>query len=290
MLACSKIPSFDEIAYPVIAQPKLDGIRCLVINGVPVSRNLKPIPNKFITKTLIEMNLPDLDGELMLKSGDFNSVQSAIMSEHGEPDFVYVVFDTPDTKHAPLPYSERLAKATSSILMPRAGSGRLQHVGAVQVNQPAQLEKLYNEWLAQGFEGAIIRDPSGPYKHGRSTLKQGWMLKLKTFNDAEAKIIGFEELMHNDNEATTDALGHQVRSSHQDNQYGGNTLGSLVCKYNDQTFKIGTGFDSAQRDSLWARRESLIGKLVTFKYQELSKYGIPRFPVYKGLRNENDLS
>lgn len=283
MLACSTIPKFSEIKYPVLASPKLDGIRCLIIDGKPVSRNLKPIPNKFIQDELGKLNLPELDGELMIRTGDFNSVQSAVMSESGRPDFVYVVFDY--WQEPKLGYARRITNGISLGLI----SERVQYINNQHIHNALQMEQQYNEWLEQGYEGAIVRDPYGPYKFGRSTMNQGWMLKLKTFNDAEAEIIGFEELMHNDNEATIDKLGHQVRSSHQAGQYGGNTLGALVVKFQDKEFKIGTGFDASERSRLWHVRDKLIGKLVTFKYQELSKYGIPRFPVYKGIRYKGDL-
>lgn len=283
MLACSTIPSIEALDYPVMASPKLDGIRCLIVDGKPVSRTLKPIPNKHVQKVLSALNLPELDGELMLKTGDFNNVQSAIMSEHGEPDFEYVVFDN---YAQPLkPYSSRfistqLAKDYPSVV---------QFVSNIIVTDKNHMKELYAKWLDEGYEGAIVRDPTGPYKHGRSTLNQGWMLKLKVFNDAEAEIIGVTELEHNDNEATTDVLGHTVRSSHSANQYGGDTLGALICKYNNETFKIGTGFDAAERARLWAIRDKLPGQLVTFKYQDLSKYNVPRFPVYKGLRSKEDV-
>lgn len=282
MLACSTIPKFSEIKYPVLASPKLDGIRCLIVDGKPVSRNLKPIPNKFIQQELSKLCLPDLDGELMLLSGDFNSVQSAVMSEEGKPNFIYVVFDYwADLKAG---YARRITDCISLGLM----SERVRYIDNQHIHNALQMEKQYDDWLEQGYEGAIIRDPYGPYKCGRSTMNQGWMLKLKTFDDAEAKIVGLEELMHNDNEATTDNLGHQVRSAHQAGQTPGGTLGALVVEFNGKQFKIGTGFDSAERSRLWHLGDKLKGRLVTFKYQELSKYGIPRFPVYKGLRAKGD--
>ena len=282
MLACSTIPSFAEIKYPVLASPKLDGIRCLIVDGKPVSRNLKPIPNKFIQEELAKLSLPELDGELMIRTGDFNSVQSAVMSEEGRPDFVYIVFDY--WQEPKLGYARRITSGISLGLM----SERVQYIQNQHIENARQMEQQYDKWLAQGYEGAIIRDPYGPYKFGRSTMNQGWMLKLKTFNDDEATIVGYEELMHNDNEATTDNLGHTVRSAHQAGQTPGGTLGALVVEFNGKQFKIGTGFDSAERSRLWHLGDNLKGRLVTFKYQELSKYGIPRFPVYKGLRAKGD--
>lgn len=281
MLACSTIPALEDIDYPVIATPKLDGIRCLLIDGVAVSRALKPIPNKFIQDRL--KGLHGFDGELMLKSrGDFNNVQSAVMSVHGEPDFELVVFD----KYLrPMdPYSQRLSEVIAMDDHPR-----LRPIEQELVLQEEVLDALYDKWLSEGYEGAIVRDPLGPYKFGRSTLRQGWMLKLKTFHDAEAIVIGYEELLHNDNDATINELGYQVRSSHGANKYSSGQLGALIVKFGSEVFKIGTGFDREQRIRYWNNREDLIDRLVTFKYQELSSYGVPRFPVFKGFRDRRDV-
>ena len=92
MLACSKIPHLELIAYPVLASPKLDGIRCLAGNGVAFSRSMKRIPNDYVQQVFRELELHGLDGELML-DGDFNNVQSGIMSVHGRPKFYFNVFD-----------------------------------------------------------------------------------------------------------------------------------------------------------------------------------------------------
>ena len=280
MLACSTIPALSDIAYPVIATPKIDGIRCLIVDGVPVTRNLKPIPNRHVTEVLSAMDLPNLDGELTVV-GDFNSVQSALMSRGGSPDFMYNVFDLVDES---MPYMERLGELKTL----NVECCVVKIVPSVYCLGQTELASHYKHWLAEGFEGAIVRAPQGPYKFGRSTQKQGWMLKLKNFNDAEAEVIGVEELMHNDNEPELDNLGRTVRSSHQENHVPMDALGALVCTYKGQTFKIGTGFTAEQRRAIWLDPDT-IGKLAKFKYQELSKYGVPRFPVFLGFRDRGDM-
>lgn len=287
MLACSTIPKLDEINYPVLASPKLDGIRCLIIDGVPVSRNLKPIPNKYIQERLRALNLPNLDGELMLKGGDFNNVQSAVMSQEGKPDFYYMAFDKFDNLNAT--YHERFTDLVKWFQL-NDTDGLVEHINNAVIHGPNSMEAFYDRCLEYNYEGVIVRDLKGPYKCGRSTMKQGWMLKLKTFHDMEAEIVGLEELMHNENDATIDALGAQVRSKESYGLVPGGVLGSLVVRMSDGTeFKIGTGFDAAMRSKLWNQGKELIGQLVTFKYQELSKYGVPRFPVFKSIRNKADM-
>ena len=153
-----------------------------------------------------------------------------------------------------------------------------------------ELAKKEAEYLARGFEGLMVRSLSGPYKFGRSTANEGYLLKVKRFEDAEAKVIGFEERMHNANEATTDFLGHTQRSSHKENMVPMDTLGALVCELPDgQVFRIGTGFDDLTRLEIWRNRSRYLGHLTKYKYTEIGAKDLPRFPVFIGWRPFSDL-
>jgi DNA ligase-1 len=66
-------------------------------------------------------------------------------------------------------------------------------------------------------------------------------------------------------------------------------LGSLDVEWNDIEFSIGTGFDSDTRKDLWKRRDEVIGKIVKFKYFSQGVKIAPRFPVFLGFRDENDM-
>jgi DNA ligase 1 len=288
MLACQKVPNIELIGYPVLATPKLDGIRCLVINGKAVSRKFKPIPNKFI-RTKIEALCPDgFDGEIMVKGRCFNDLSGDVRREDGEPDFTYMVFDyvKNDLKR---PYKERIKDA-----MPLFGpicSPRLKLVMPKNIQNHLELAAFEAKCLAEGYEGAITRSPNSPYKCGRSTLAEEYLLKIKRFEDSEATIVGYEEMMHNDNPATKDAFGRTERSSHQENLRGAGVLGKLVCRSPKWTkdFEIGTGFDAMTRTKLWIGRAALPGKLVKFKHQPSGAGERPRFPVFLGFRDEWDM-
>lgn len=273
MLACSTIPNLDELNYPLLASPKLDGIRCLIGDGQPFTRNMKPIPNVHIRETIASWKLHGLDGELMLP-GDFNKVQSVVMS-HSHPDernFEYWAFDSFVEPKAPFKYRN----GTVQEIVQRAANPRLKQVEQKWIPHAEGLQQYWTKCVELGYEGVIIRDPNGPYKNGRSTLNQGWMSKLKVFHDDEAIVVGFEELMHNEDTST--------KQKH--NMVPGDTLGALVVEWNGKRFKIGSGFDTTIRRMIWRRQEQLLGLPVTFKYQELSSYGVPRFPVFKAFRRE----
>lgn len=280
-LASSEIPDiYTQVTYPKIIQPKLDGICCLAVNGVALSRTMKPIPNQYVQKVFKELNLHGLHGELMVR-GDFNDVQSAIMREDDEPSFYYVVYDVWDYDAPYFTREERFMKQVVSL--------DNEHVCAIDgaiVDSPKECDLELEHYIQVGYEGAMLRDPNSLYKQGRHTLKSQALMKLKKFFDDEAVIVGFEEKMHNNNEKEIDERGYSKRSHKKEGMVAANTLGALVVEWKNNHFKIGSGYTDTQRKQLWEQRDDLKGKPVTFKYQELSKYGIPRFPVFKCIRME----
>lgn len=295
MLAASKRPNLEELDYPVLVSPKLDGIRCVIRNGQAVSRKLKRIPNQHIQRELC--GLPDgLDGELMVIGEDdfvgFNAVQSAVMSQDGESNFVFFVFDWDTQTNHEQPYAERLAQCERW----HAEHCKRDCVLVVEhtlCETPAEVEALELSYLEQGFEGAMIRCPKGPYKYGRSTLNQGWLLKLKQFVDEEATVIGVEEQMHNTNEATTDELGHTKRSTHKEGMEPMGTLGKFVLQFPDGAeFRCGggPGMTHELRQQYWDQRDELIGKTVTIKHQPdpggRREGQAPRIPQFLGFRKD----
>ena len=283
----------SKLSYPVIASPKLDGIRCLIKDGVALSRSLKPIPNKSVQEwaNLHRDALQGFDGELIV--GDhgpsvFNRTTRGVMSEDGDPAFVFWCFDRWD--QANLPYRERMHKVREVYIGTRC-PGRFKLIPSKLCNNPAELLEFEEDCLDRGFEGAMVRKPDAPYKYGRSTLKEGYLLKVKRFTDAEAKIIGFEERMHNENEATKDALGHTERSTHKAGMKPAGDLGAFIVRdlRTEMSFNIGTGFTAEQRKTYWSTRNKLMNKIVKYKHFEQGAVDLPRFPVFIGFRDPEDM-
>ena len=158
------------------------------------------------------------------------------------------------------------------------------------VNSLGDLLAYKQSTLEVGYEGVMLRPPDGPYKQNRSTLREGYLIKLKRFTDAEAVCIGYGELMHNGNEAVTNELGRTARSSAQAGLIPGGTLGYLLCKTPDGVeFKIGTGFDAADRADLWAEQDKLMGRIVKYKSFPVGVKDAPRHPVWLGFRHPDDM-
>lgn len=288
-LLAGKVDSVDKLRYPLVASPKIDGIRCLIVDGVAMSRKLLPIPNEHIRRKLGKHRsiIEGFDGELCIPGKSFNEVSSAIMSEDGQPVFTYVVFDIWTEV---LPYARRL-----TILNNLSNEGKLppgvQVVHSKVVENAKELLGYEEYCLSWGYEGVMVRSLTGQYKQGRSTTNEGILLKLKRFEDAEAVIIGAEEERQNGNAATMDALGHTKRSSHNANKHGKGTLGAFVCSGKEwtETFKVGTGFTAEQRDLYWRGFDMLKGRTIKYRYQPSGAKDKPRFPSFIGFRDERDM-
>jgi len=283
MLAAT-LENVGKLKFPVLCTPKLDGIRCLKINGVALSRKFKPIPNKFIQSVM--SSLPDgLDGELMVAESSFNEIQSSVMSEDGEPNFEYWIFDFVKDSLSKS-YRDRIADL-NNLSLPK----NCKIISYTEVNSETELSSYEKSMLYSGYEGVMIRSASGPYKNGRSTEREGFLLKLKKFSDSEAEILGFEERLKNENVAELDELGYTKRAYKKENLVPADTLGAFIVKdiHTGQQFKVSTGLDDSLRKSIWNDRNSYLGKLLKYKYQPSGMKDLPRFPVFLGFRHKDDL-
>lgn len=287
LLAC-EVP-LEQVRLPVYVSTKLDGIRCVIIDGVAYSRSLKPIRNKYIQSIIGNEKYNGFDGELVVGNiydkDVFQKTTSGVMSEQGEPNFVFYVFD--DFTQPTLPYSER-----ADIMRYKVDTvtDHIKFLGQKLVDSKERIEYLLETEQVVGGEGLILRSPNGKYKYGRSTPKEQLSVKLKFFEQDEFEVVGFTERMHNANQAKINELGLQERSSHKDNLIPMNTLGSLILKYGDDSFQMGTGFTDEQRQEIWDNRDKYLGKLASVRYMSVGLKDKPRVPSFIGWRDKDDIS
>lgn len=279
----------DNIKFPVMASPKLDGVRVIVYDGVVYSRNFKRIPNDHVQALFGRKECEGFDGELIVGqvTADtvFQSTTSGVMTGSGKPDVVFHVFDDTSINDD---FENRYHQLDRRVKK-RCRGTKVKLVSHVRITDLKDLLDFEEECVAQGYEGIMIRDPKGKYKHGRSTTKEGGLLKIKRFEDDEAVVIGCEELMTNHNEQELDNLGHKVRSSKKEGMVPAGKLGALIVKHKTfGEFKIGSGFTEDARIKLWHERDELKGRLAKFKYQPSGVKDKPRFPVFLGFRNKID--
>jgi DNA ligase-1 len=229
---------------------KLDGVRAYWNGTSLISR----LGNRFHAPGWFVAGLPavPLDGELWIARRAFQRTVGIVRRQDTSDlwkEVAYVIFDAPTIAS---PFEDRLAFVREHAeLQPRSHIKAHEHVIC------RDLEHLHAELSrveALGGEGLMMREPASRYAAGRSTT----LLKIKSFHDAEARVI----------EHLKGAGRHKGR------------MGALQVQLADGTiFSVGTGFSDREREN-----PPQVGSVITFRYQELSDGGVPRFPSYVGVR------
>lgn len=278
-----------RLSFPLFVSPKLDGIRASVVDGKLLTRTLKEVPNRVVYDLFSQPSLNGLDGELIV--GDptapdvYRNTVSGVMSREGNPNFTYYVFDLHNEQRG---YFDRLQMLYESF----DGKGATQVLPQTLLKNHDELEEYEAKTVTQaGYEGVILRRPDALYKFGRSTAKEGYLLKLKRFVDSEAVVLSVIEEMHNANEAKTNALGRTERSSHKDNKIGKERMGALLVRdlYSGVEFQVGTGFTDEDKAWWWTQRDAVMPPVIKYKSFPIGVKDKPRHPVYLGIRHIGDL-
>lgn len=229
---------------------KLDGVRAYWNGTLFLSR----LGNPLLAPDWFCAGLPKdpLDGEFWIDRKKFQRTVGIVRRQDRSDlwkEVRFRVFDAPQSGDA---FEERL-KAIERIVK----TNRPPYAIAHEHNLCTDLDQLRAE-LARveslGGEGLMLRQPGSKYEVGRSTT----LLKIKSFHDAEARVVGHEP----------GAGRHKGR------------LGALQVELPDGTaFAVGTGFSDVERSN-----PPPVGSTITFRYQELTERGVPRFPSYVGIR------
>jgi DNA ligase-1 len=284
------------LKFPQYVSIKLDGWRCVIKDGIALTRSMKPFRNPWVQETFGLDTLDGLDGEicvgppnapdLMQKCGALNR------KDHEELDATLYVFDYWTAPS--LIYDKRLKTLTEGKEFLEAHS-RVKLLPQHLIHSLEELQEFETKVLQEGYEGLIIRKPDGLYKYGRSTLKEGHLLKLKRWETREARITGVEEQYENTNEATVDERGYTKRSSAQAGMVGKGTLGAILGTDLKTGVPVrcggGKGMTAKLRAELWAIREQLPGQLMTYEhFEQTGTKNRYRFSKFVAIRDPDDMS
>ena len=285
-----------KIQYPVLGFPKIDGIRAVIHNRQALSRKLIALPNQFIQGFFSNEHYQGLDGELVVGSATdplcIKHSTSGVMSRDGAPDFTFYVFDKWDYSDN---YVHRMHAARQQI--EQISAARVRHLGGTHITREDDLLSFEAQQLDLGYEGIILRSHDGVYKHGRSTVREGGLLKLKRFSDSEAEVLEVIEEQFNGNEAQRDNLGRTKRSSAKAGKVGKGRAGAL--RVRDLTtgveFEVGTGLTDQDKAEWWAwwlkvnRSPGVCERVIRYKFFSVGMQERPRHPVFVSMRDARDL-
>lgn len=240
----------DENLTGWFMSEKLDGVRGFWDGKALFSRN----SNKFSTPKWFIKDFPpiELDGELYTKRGDFENIASITTKALPSDDWKKVKFYIFDLPKMDANFSVKYEKMKQIA----KNSEFIEVIPQFVAKNNDEVMKFFQKIINGGGEGVVVRDPNLIYENGRS--KQ--ILKIKMFKDAECLVVAIN--------------GGKGKFSGK--------MGSIDCKMpNGKIFKIGSGFSDLQREN-----PPKIGTIITYKYQNLTKKGKPRFPVFLRIRNE----
>ncbi|XP_055892732.1 uncharacterized protein LOC106077233 [Biomphalaria glabrata] len=229
---------------------KLDGVRAFWNGRCFYSR----LGNAFYAPAWFTKDLPKdmhLDGELFGGRGEFQSTVSIVKTAESPKwkDIKYHVFDSPHMGKEVFEKRMHLIKEYFEDVQPE----HAVFVEQTKCKSKEHLEEKMTRILNLGGEGLMIRQPKSVYEACRSKT----LLKIKKFYDAEAIVIGHE-------------------AGKGSNQH---RCGALRCKMAcGKEFSVGSGLTNKDRD-----HPPKIGTIITYKFQELSKGGSPRFPTFLGI-------
>ncbi|PAV17191.1 DNA ligase mRNA capping enzyme [Pyrrhoderma noxium] len=238
---------------------KLDGVR-VFWDG---KRMLSRLGNPFFPPDWFIECLPrdvTLDGELFGGRGQFQSTVSIVKTPNTPRwrEITFQVFDVPSMKEQPFEERYDWLKSTFSTLMGRRKFTHISVVEHLRALSKDHVLGMLKEVEQEGGEGLMLRKPGSLYEGHRSSTLQ----KIKTFYDAEAKITGY-------------VAGKGKNAG---------VMGALKCiMASGKTFSVGTGFSDKQR-----RNPPKIGSIITYRFQELTNDGVPRFPSFVGEAIDKD--
>lgn len=240
-------------------QPKLDGVRAMFNYErgfiTRMGKKITSVPHLENHKTSARTWL---DGELYTKKMTFEElsgcVRRATPSENCEVIHFHVfdcyLMDNPDaTWRDRLKYLESLQLGRGFELVPT-----LRNVKGTKV------DKIVDDYIKYGFEGVIARNPQGVYCLNERSAS---LLKHKRFHDQEYLIVGAQE-----------GKGRDV----------GTVVWECTTQEGDRFTVRPEGTQEYRRD-LWENWRDHVGKKLTVRYQELTKAGVPRFPVGVAIRD-----
>ena len=283
------------IKYPKLVSYKLDGIRFIVhpLLGM-VTRALKPIPNIRIREKfqpLLDIAIRDniiFDGEIYSHKLTFQQMISVVMTHDTTVNVDKVKFHcfecvAEDTKNAPFikrnaDIKVLLSKETDLVMI----------VNQRIVNSKEEVDKLYRRALSDGYEGLILRSEKSPYKFGRSTLREEYMLKVKPFKTFDSYIICVEQSTKVDPlvDKTINELGRSVTSKKKDDRILIEKASAFWVNYGFYKVKVSLAMTDEEKIEVWKNRKSYIGRMIEYRGMLVGSKDVPRHPTFIRFRDD----
>ena len=263
MLAHDFLKRGKSIKFPCYTQRKYDGTRCVAISGKGLfSRNKKRYPH--LDHIVAEINkLPStiiLDGELYSDTLTFQEIVGIVkretLKEGDEKKQLQIKLHVYDIINE-APYELRYTNL--QILFNKYKFQHLVLVKSDICESEEAIKELHARYVAEGFEGLMLRNKMGLYKNSRAVDLQ----KFKEFFDGEFKIVAYKE-------------GEGLEAG----------CVIWICEAeNGLQFACRPRGTREARVELYSDGDKYVGKKLTVRYQEMTDSNVPRFPVGIAIRD-----
>lgn len=290
---------WSKAKFPLMAFPKIDGVRGVNVAGAITGRTLLPFANEYTSARFSKDEYSGFDGELTLGTnlvapGLCRDTSSAVNTILGEPDVHWNLFDVCALSVQKHPYIERYNMLRDHINACHQ-LGQLLNVSVVpyvMVHNIEEAQAIHKHYVAGGYEGTIYRNPNEIYKHGTSTPRECGYMREKDFVQEDARVIAIKEGQTNLNTQKKDAFGNAKRSTHKENMIPNGKVGSLICTdiKTGEEIVVGSGcMTDAQCGYYFEHQDEIIGKIISYKHMPYGAKDKKRFPTFVNIRGDNDV-
>lgn len=299
-----------KVVFPVIKQPKIDGFRGVYLNDWFTARTLRKFNNLHACNFFSQKGFQGFDGEMAAEAETHPNLchltTSALNSIEGTPWLMWHIFDLVRQDTLELPYIARLQMAHNRVEQLKNQAPELAaHLTMIPWMVVQNLDQLNDEIekdLDAGYEGTIIRKVDGRYKQGRSTVKEGLLLRIKPYIEVDALVETIVEGRKNLNEATFNNLGHTERSTHAENMVPNGMVGAMLCTLCEDVDFLGKRIHSKgdaikvssgklthlQRTEYFRVQTMLVGKRIKVQIFPIGVKDKPRHPTFQAFRSAAD--
>lgn len=266
--------TIDPIKFPCWGNYKYDGVRCFSFiedGGIEkVSRNGKPFTHldhldKYLSEFFGSRDCI-VDGELYSHTMSFQGIISSVKrSQKSNLEIGYRIYDVIPMGDLTMPQSQRwaLLKQVKNKIKAMKEDGYkiiIEIAPYFIIEDMDDVKDLFTRAIEKGYEGAIFRNMDAPYHFGHRSRQ---LMKYKEFLEEEFEIIGAEEATGRD-----EGTAVMVLKTKSGKEFRARPLGTRE-----------------ERRSLLININQHIGDNGTVKFQEYTDDGIPRFPIFKAVRN-----
>lgn len=281
--------SDTRLKYPLLGSLKYDGVRGLCIRGEFFSRNMKPFKNEKLAEhfsgiaevsagrhlvfdfEIYDHSMPDFGSHMSVIGAKSASIPDTLCC-HVFDVLTYDEWERVESDNYIKPFELRHQTYTEILRTDsRLHDGKYVAVEQVLVESADDAQLFFEVSQEEGYEGIMLRDPQGRYKHGRATHNEGIIFKFKAFETMDGRIIEVVQRrkMKEGVERTTTPTGHMERVHTKDSYTLDDMVGAFKVEFEDGTISevnYGRGFPHDVRRNHWGDREHLIGRHVEVRH------------------------